>query len=362
MHGKPHQEQDQATDGFPAFCSVGRSLLILLVTIEPDRWRPQQNSAYRPVFFYIMTRTGFTRHRHKAKKLILSTAFIAVIIILGAALYRGADMFHRRTEQKNDTTTISQLWDEGRYAEVALTAEDILSKNQMDRNALLYAGYSRFFLAISRISAEERTQDLDRSIKYLRLLKVRGDTPNPERVDYVLGKAYLLKGRYWADLAVKYLLSSLDGGYKAEDSYEFIGRGYSEMGDSERALEWYERAADDHPTDKLLLTLGQEAFSLGLYDQAARFYRRMIDETKDESLKKRGLSQLGQLYYDVGNYAMARGVLERLVELEPRDANYRFLLGETYYELGMDAEARRSWLAVTRIDPEHVGALRRLYD
>ena len=309
-----------------------------------------------------MARTGFTRRRNSTKKLILLPAFTAVLIVLGAALYRGADMFQRRTEQTNNTTTIGQLWDEGRYAEVALAAEDALSENPMDRNALLYAGYSRFFLAISRISAEERTQDLDTSIKYLRLLKARGDTPNPERVDYVLGKAYLLKGRYWSDLAVKYLHSSLDGGYKAVDSYEFIGRAYSEMGDVERALEWYELAAENHPTDKLLLTLGQEAFALGLYDQAARYYRRVIDETRDESLKKRGLSQLGQLYYDVGNYTMARGVLERLVELEPGDANHRFLLGETYFELGLNGEARSSWLAVTRIDPGHVGALRRLYD
>jgi tetratricopeptide (TPR) repeat protein len=232
----------------------------------------------------------------------------------------------------------------------------------MDRDALLFAGYSRFFLAISRLSTEERNADLDASIRHLRLLKARGGTPHPERVDYVLGKAYLLKGTYWADQAINYLMASLDAGYEAEDSYEFIGRAYSALGDVENALYWYELAAENHPTDRLLITLGEEAFKLGLYNDAAGYYRKAIENTRDDSLKKRGLSQLGQLYYDVGNYTMARGVLESLVSMEAGNENYQFLLGETYHELGMDREARIAWFAVTRINPRHVGALRRLYN
>jgi hypothetical protein len=50
------------------------------------------------------------------------------------------------------------------------------------------------------------------------------------------------------------------------------------------------------------------------------------------------------------------------VSMEPGNQDYQFLLGETYHELGMDREARNAWFAVTRINPRHVGALRRLYD
>jgi tetratricopeptide (TPR) repeat protein len=232
----------------------------------------------------------------------------------------------------------------------------------LDRVALLFAGYARFYLAISRLSAEERNLDLDYSIKHLRLLLARGGTPHPEKVNYILGKAYLLKGAYWADQAIYYLRLSLDAGYLADDSYEFIGKAYSQLGDPEEALFWYREAAETHPTDRLLLTLGEEAFKLGMYDDAADYYRKSITETRDESLKKRGLSQLGQLYYDVGNYSMAREVLENLVSMEPGNQNYQFLLGETYHELGLEREARIAWHAVTRINPGHVGALHRLYD
>ena len=134
------------------------------------------------------------------------------------------------------------------------------------------------------------------------------------------------------------------------------------MEEPEKALSWFQKAAESHPTDRLLLTLGEEAFKLGHYDDAADYYRQSIKSTRDESLKKRGLSQLGQLYYDVGNYSMARGVLESLVSMEPGNQNYQFLLGETYHELGYEKEARNVWHAVTRINPKHVGALHRLYD
>ena len=295
----------------------------------------------------------------------LISAF-AVLLALGGivfiSLHRGASLFHERVGNTKEEVSILDLWNRGEYAAVAQIAEERLRISPMDRDALLYAGYSRFFLAVSKISAEERLADLDKSIVHLRRLRARKDTPHPERVDYVLGKAYLFKGPYWADLSVEYLGSSLEKGYKAEDSYEYLGRAYSAIGDLQQALKWYELAAESHPTDRLLITLGEEAFKLGEYNTAAGYYRRAIDGTKDESLEKRGLSQLGQLYYDVGNYIMAREVLEKLVGMEPGNADYQFLLAETYHELGFENEARKTWFAVTRINPAHVGALRRLYD
>lgn len=282
--------------------------------------------------------------------------------IIYAAINHGFELFKKKSQVIQNTVSISMLWENGSYAEVSSLAETKLLEHPMDREALLFAGYSRFFLAISRLSAEERTSDLDASIKHLRLLIARGGIPHPEKINYILGKAYLLKGTYWADLAIYYLQLSLDEGYLAEDSFEFMGKAYSQLGEFENALYWYQKAAENHPTDRLLLTLGEEAFQLGLYDEAADYYWQSINGTRDESLKKRGLSQLGQLYYDVENYLMARGVLESLVSMEPGNQNYQFLLGETYHELGLDREARVAWHAVARINPRHVGALHRLYD
>ncbi|GEM_PF-677943 len=321
-----------------------------------------------PSFFYFMARHAFkytSRNSHNRKSRVTVLSLVLALLAAFAiyiALEHGSNLFRERTKVVQRTVSISDLWEEGRYGEVSSIAEEILLEHPMNRDALLFAGYSKFYLAISRLSAEERNSDIDDAIKYMRLLLARGGTPHPERVTYLLGKAYLLKGTYWADQAIYYLKASLDAGYLAEDSYEFMGRAYSQLEEPEKALSWFQKAAESHPTDRLLLTLGEEAFKLGHYDDAADYYRQSIKSTRDESLKKRGLSQLGQLYYDVGNYSMARGVLESLVSMEPGNQNYQFLLGETYHELGYEKEARNVWHAVTRINPKHVGALHRLYD
>ena len=307
-----------------------------------------------------MIRSGFSasRRRRWFRLLVILTSGALVFL----ALRRGAGLIQRRTQGAKNVVSVEDLWNKGDYADVSAIAEKRLDIDPMDRDALLFAGYSRYFLAISRLSTEERNSDLDLAIRYLRILQARGGTPYPERVDYVLGKAYLTKGRYWSDLAVKYLSSALDAGYEPDDIHEYLGRAYSEVGDVDVALKWYEKAAEDHPTDRILITLGTEAFKLGRYDEAAAYYNRAVKVSRDDSLKKKGLSQLSQLYYDLGNYEMAREVLESLVSMESGNEDYLFLLGETYHELGMKSEARSYWFAVTRIDPGHVGALKRLYD
>jgi len=292
----------------------------------------------------------------------LILASFAILAYL--ALSKGVLLFRKQSiiPGSNDAITLVDLWQLGNYAEVVVIAEKELEKHPLDRSALLYSGFAHFHLAIARLSVEERNSDLDTAIAYLRLLKAIGATDNPAQVDYILGKAYSLKGRYWADLAIKYLQASFDLGYKSDDSLEFMGRAHSMLGDVENALFWYELAAETHPTDRLLITLGDEAFKLGRYESAVGYYRRSIDTTKDEELKIKGLSHLGQLYYDVGNFLMAKEVFETLVNIEPNNQDYQFNLGEVYHQLGMNIEARNAWLAVFRINPKHVGALNRLYD
>ena len=320
----------------------------------------KQNSAYRPVFF-TMARI-ISRQKKLRSVLYIGLMLGSFVTLIYLAVSKGVLLFREKINISGSVVTISDLWQLGNYAEVAAVAEKELKEHPLDRSALIYAGFAHFHLAIARLSAEERNSDLDMAIAYLRLLKAIDDTDNPGQVDYILGKAYLLKGTYWADLAIKYLQASLDLGYESDDSFEFMGKAYSMLGDVENALFWYELAAETHPTDRLLITLGDEASRLGRYESAVEYYKQSIDTTKNEELKSRALSHLGQLYYDVGNFLMAKEVFETLVSIEPNNQDYQFNLGETYYQLGMNTEARNAWFAVFRINPEHIGVLHRLYD
>ena len=256
-----------------------------------------------------MNRRAFTTlgHKRRIRLVIAAVSLVFVGFIVYLALDRGADLLRKRAGKANDIVSVEDLWEDGRYSTLTEVAEEHLLTEPMDRDALLFAGYSRYFLAISRMSTEERTNDLNQAIRHLRLLLARGGTPNPERVEYMLGKAYLAKGKYWSDLAVQYLRSALASGYEPADIYEYLGRAYSAMGGVDSALKWYLKALAKSPTDRLLLTIGEQSFKLGRYNDAAEYYRQAIEKSRDDSLKKRGLLQLGQLYYDVGNYEMAKG-------------------------------------------------------
>ena len=321
-----------------------------------------------PARFLIMKKkTGFRYSKKPGSVIILRVLVVLIVIsvtlfIIYKGFSKSLELFNKKTESVNNTLTVNELWNKGDYRGVIKICSERLQKTPLDKNMLLYSGYSHFYLAVSKLSIEERNRELDLSIRDLRLLKVLPDPPQPEKISYILGKAYLFKGKYWADLSKKYLLDSLDSGYTASDTYEFLGKASSMLGEKTDAVNWYEKAAENFPTDRLLLTLGEELFNLGMYNESAEYYKKAIKITKDESLKKRGLSQLAHLYYDVGNYLMAEEVLKTLTGMEPENIDSLFLLGETLYMLGKEKEARKYWFAVTAINPGHTGALRRLYN
>lgn len=311
-----------------------------------------------------MKTSGFSALSRRRKKQFILT--LLILLFSGMLLYfsitRSADLLKRRTAKNNQVISISELWDDQRYSKIVDISEQRLAIDPMDKNALLFAGYSRYFLALSRLSSEQRNFELDLCIRHLRKLLASGDDTNKARIQYILGKAYLGKGPFWSDLALKYLTLTLESGYMPEDLYEYLGRASSSAGKHEAAFEWYDKAAKNYPTDRLLLTLGEESFRLARYDDAAEYYRSAISLSQDDTVIKRGLSQLGKLYYDVKNYEMAKGVLENLVSMDSTSENGLFLLAETYHELGRESDARIFWHKVVRLNSRHIGALRRLYD
>ena len=92
----------------------------------------------------------------------------------------------------------------------------------MDATALSYRGFAYFYRAVAEIALEEKLPLLDESIVSLRRALLSG-TPFVGEVDYVLGKAYFYKGKYYYDESISYMESSLAKGYVQKDSNEYIG-------------------------------------------------------------------------------------------------------------------------------------------
>ena len=131
---------------------------------------------------------------------------------------------------------------------------------------------------------------------------------------------------------------------------------------SNKSIQFYEIALEKFQSDRLYLKIAEDSFNYREYDKAAEYYSILIDRTRDESLRKKGLFQLGKLYYDIKNLSKAEKTLTTLTDLDPRNAEAFFLLGEINLHNQDRTSARAYWHQTLRIDPEHRGARIRLYN
>lgn len=300
------------------------------------------------------------RNRKNGINLVIPTGAI-ILIIASIALLKGAEGLNRNLTNKIDSVDISLIWETGDYDRIIELTETQLEKEPLDTVALIYCGFSYFYKGVSQVSNERAIPLLNRSIFLLRKVLIQDQVPMKSRIHYILGKAYLHKNYYYSDLAVFHLSASIEDGYINEDSYEYMGQSYSLLGDYENSIKYYLKALQINATDMLYLKISEDYIKNRMYDNSEKYLKLMIDATRDELLKKKGLFQLANLYYDMKNYSVAETVLLELIDLEKSNENYHFLLGEVYFFLDDILKARSEWHKTTRINPKHVGALRRLY-
>ncbi len=302
------------------------------------------------------------RMQKKGISLLFLVFFLTVAPLILWSLLRGADKFSEQINSHPADQNLLEYWNNHQYSEILSITQNNLESNPMEPNSLLFTGLSAYYLALSQISVQEERFYLNLAIVALRKLLILESVPKKEIVYYTLGKSYLLKGKYYADLSLKYLQNSRDMGYESSDTYEHMGEAYSILGNFEKSIEYYEQALTYYDSDRLYLKIAEDCFNYGKYEKSADYYNILISETKDESLKKKGLFQLGKLYYDIKNLSMARDTFIQLNELDPTGVEAHFLLGEVYFYLDQFGDARSEWHKTLRLDPEHRGARLRLYN
>lgn len=309
-----------------------------------------------------MKKTVRTKKRSSRKgiHLVIPSAVIILLVVL-AALAFGADRLNKNLSSKIDSVDVSLLWEEKNYDRIIELTENKLNEEPLHTVSLIYCGFSYFYKGVSQVSVERSLPMIDRSIFLLKRALMLKNVPMESRINYILGKAYLHKNYYYADLAAVHLEKSINSGFVNDDSYEYLGQSYSLLKDYDRSISCYMKSLETNRTDRLYLRLADDHFNRGDYDDSEKYLKLLIENTRDEPLKKKGLFQLANLYYDMKNYREAERVLTELIALESGNENYHFLLGEVYFFMDDIPNARSQWHKTTRINPKHIGALTRLY-
>ncbi|QEN07557.1 tetratricopeptide repeat protein [Oceanispirochaeta crateris] len=291
---------------------------------------------------------------------MILTVMLLVLAFWG--VFRGSLFFNRQLKAQPTDLNLIRLWNLQDYDSILTLTETNLINNPMDPYSLIFSGFASYHKAISQISADEVNLYLNKAVLDLRKALILKDLPQVELVYYILGKSYLYKGKYYADLSIKYLYKAIEAGYENLDSYEFLGEAYSYLGEYDKSIESYEIALKKFQSDRLYLKIAEDSFKFREYEKAAEYYKILIDHTTDESLQKEGLFQLGKLYYDIKNLKSAEETFTTLTDLDPTVAEAFFLLGEINYLNQDNQSARAYWHQTLRIDPEHRGARLRLYN
>ncbi len=311
-------------------------------------------------------RAGGLSKRHGLGRTIALIAAIAVAVLgLGAAAYvfliNPQQSQSRQVRQGLSRQKLLQAWNSGDKALTIELSKSGLEQLPFDSFYLSMLGISSYYVAADSPEGDERQALIDEALFSLRkALAQPKRLPIQGQVEYVLGKIYFQKGEPWLDLSVYYLERSIEDGYEAKDTEQFLALGYAAIGDHATAVQHFEKALAKAPSDVLKLSAAISYKELGELDKTVEYLSSSIESAADALLVQRARFLLGEIAMEKGELSEADRLYRSIVETDPGSA-------EGWYRLGLVAEAlkdpiaaRAAWRKATNIDPNHIEARKKL--
>jgi tetratricopeptide (TPR) repeat protein len=286
---------------------------------------------------------------------------LAATVVVLAWRLEWISRIRARIQPEQDLQSLGELWQNRLYDEVIERCDAQLQSNPLDPTLLAYRGFAYFYKAVSEVTLEERIPYLDEAIFTLRRSKLSSAGSWAAETDYVLGKAYYHKGKYYYDLTLRYLEEALALGYQREDIYDYLGLAATQLDQPEEGLEYFHKALEINPTDLLLLTVGQTYLQLEKKHEAEEYLLRALNKTEDAAVEIRVRFLLGQIYFEREDYFKAEAQYNAILKRNPDSSDAYYYLGEIYFKMNDPIKARANWRKALVIDPSHYGARLRYY-
>ncbi len=313
----------------------------------------------------IIPESRFRKQKKRHVKIIpiILIGALVLFLILYLFMYKNNEKTIERDPKVIHTRdkTLKELWVDNKYRDLNEKCESILLLNPLDAEALLYNGFAYFQLGIAQFTLEDQLPLLDLSIVNLRKANLLKSHPLSGKVNYVLGKAYYHKGRFFMDEAINYMEKSINLGFLNDDSYKYLGLSYSELGFYKKGIEYFLKAIKEKDDDMLFLVLGQTYHKLGDIVNSELYLKRAIETNDDFRVEIKSRFLLGKLYFENGEFSKAEEQYNLILAKDSKSADAHYFKGEIYSEQGNSVRARAEWRKTLAIDPSHYGALLSLY-
>ena len=312
--------------------------------------------------FKRQTSRSSPRHGQRNTLVLIAGVLIVVagIITLSLTLFSGKSSL-RSVLAGNRKSEVLDSWNSGDRVNTLLLCRQELEKNPLDPFYLSFEGFSSYYLAMEKPEGEERISLLDEAVTSLRKsLAANEKSPVLGQEEYVLGKAYYQKGLPWYDLSLKYLEKAKVDNYSATDLEQYLGLLYAALGDHVTALQHFESALKNNPSDVLMISAALSYKESGNTAKAQEILNSAIASSSDDLVVLKCKMMLADMEYDSGNLKQAEALYDALVKADPSLADVWYKLGLIYEAWKDPIRARAAWRKAIAQDPNHLEARKKL--
>lgn len=184
-------------------------------------------------------------------------------------------------------------------------------------------------------------------------------SPNSCRIHYYLGRELIKeygpneknpqKQKEYFEWGIKEMEISIAIAPNYNDAYSQMGLGYKRMGNSEKAIECYERGLKIQPNDPITLNnLAAEYFAQKKYKESIDIFERIL---KLDPRYVDAMVNLASCYGTIQNFDKAIYWFERAVQISPTNARAYYYLGLTYGYINNKQKSDENLQKAYQLDP-----------
>ncbi|TGK12339.1 tetratricopeptide repeat protein [Leptospira fletcheri] len=178
-------------------------------------------------------------------------------------------------------------------------------------------------------------------------------SPNDAKALYNL--SVVLKKNGKQEEALKYLELAKQAGASDPEIFRSIAESFEQLNQGEQSISTLQKGLKYNPNNlDLLFQLAETYYNRGDLLAAEETYRRIVDSTPGDSFTETALLNLGVVLDQMERYGEAVTYLNRLIEINPKNAKAYYNLGLVYKHTGNGVQTIENFRRAAYLDPSDI--------